>query len=73
MKSRKKSNISEELYSEIKEHQPKQGEILLSKDATPGVAYHLREQPQRMIPSSGILRLKSKTDKIGKRIPDAGP
>ena len=27
--------ISEELYAEITEHQPKQGEILLSKDATP--------------------------------------
>ena len=27
--------ISEELYADIKEHQPKQGEILLSKDATP--------------------------------------
>ena len=57
--------ISEELYADIKEHQPKQGEILLSKDATPGIAYHLREQPDKMIPSSGILRLKNKTDKIG--------
>jgi restriction endonuclease S subunit len=57
--------ISEELYIEIREHQPKQGEILLSKDATPGVAYHLQEEPKKMIPSSGILRLKSKTDKIG--------
>lgn len=57
--------ISEELYSDIEEHQPKQGEILLSKDATPGIAYYLREQPKRMIPSSGILRLKSKTDKVG--------
>lgn len=57
--------ISEELYAEIQEHQPQKGEILLSKDATPGIAYHLREQPQKMIPSSGILRLKRKTDKIG--------
>ena len=57
--------ISEELYAEIAEHQPKQGEILLSKDATPGIAYYLREQPEKMIPSSGILRLNSKTDKIG--------
>ena len=56
--------ISEELYSDIEEHQPKQGEILLSKDATPGIAYHLREQPEKMIPSSGILRLKNKTDKL---------
>ena len=57
--------ISEELYAEIAEHQPKQGEILLSKDATPGIAYYLREQPEKMIPSSGILRLNSQTDKIG--------
>ena len=56
--------ISEELYAEIMEHQPKQGEILLSKDATPGIAYYLREIPKKMIPASGILRLKSKTDKI---------
>ena len=57
--------ISEELYTNIEEHQPKQEEILLSKDATPGIAYHLREQPKKMIPSSGILRLKNKTDEIG--------
>ena len=57
--------ISEALYTEIQEHQPKQGEILLTKDATPGIAYHFREQPKKMIPSGGILRLKSKTDKIG--------
>ena len=57
--------ISEELYAEITEHQPRQGEILLSKDATPGIAYYLREVPEKMIPAGGILRLKSKTDKIG--------
>ena len=57
--------ISEELYAEITEHQPKQGEILLSKDATPGIAYYFREQPKKMIPAGGILRLESKTDKIG--------
>ena len=57
--------ISEELYAELQEYQPAQGEILLSKDATPGIAYYSREQPKRMIPSSGILRLKSKTDKVG--------
>ena len=43
--------ISEELYAEITEHQPKQGEILLSKDATPGIAYYLRETPEKMIPA----------------------
>ena len=57
--------ISEELYAELTEHQPKQGEILLSKDATPGIAYYLREASEKMIPAGGILRLKTKTDKIG--------
>ncbi len=57
--------ISEELYAELTEHQPKQGEILLSKDATPGIAHYLREVPEKMIPAGGILRLESKTDKIG--------
>lgn len=56
--------ISEELYHKIKQHQPRKGEILFSKDATPGVAYYLNEMPQKMIPSSGLLRLKNKTDKV---------
>ena len=56
--------ISEKLYQEIKPHQPKKGEILFSKDATPGIAYYLRETPQKMIPSGGILRLKNKSDRI---------
>ncbi len=57
--------ISEELYAELTEHQPKQGEILFSKDATPGIAYYLREAAKKIIPAGGILRLKTKTDKIG--------
>ncbi len=56
--------VSESLYAEIRQHQPTQGEILLTKDATPGIAYYLDEIPERMIPASGILRLKSITDKI---------
>ena len=56
--------ISEKLYAEVKQHQPREGEILFSKDATPGIAYYLREQPGKMIASGGILRLKRKTDKI---------
>jgi len=56
--------ISDELYEELKSHQPKKGEILLSKDATPGIAYFLNEEPQRMIVSSGILRLKIDNKKI---------
>ena len=60
----REKRISESLYSSIKEHQPQQGEILFSKDATPGIAHYLNEKPERMIPSGGILRLKSKTDKV---------
>ncbi len=56
--------ISEELYGELTEHQPKQGEILLSKDATPGIAHYLREEPKKMIPAGGILRLINKSDRI---------
>ncbi len=56
--------ISANLYAELQKHQPKKGEILFSKDATPGIAYHLNEKPRKMIPSGGILRLKSKTDKV---------
>ena len=58
--------ISKELYAEIQEHQPQKGEILLSKDGTPGIAYYFRKRPKRMIPSSGILRLKTRTDEIGR-------
>ena len=56
--------ISKALYESMRQHQPRQGEILLSKDGTPGIAHYLREQPKEMIASSGILRLKSKTSKI---------
>ncbi len=68
--------ISEELYSELtpeekdipfiksKNYQPHRGEILFSKDGTPGIAHYLKEQLPKMIPSGGILRLKSKTDKV---------
>lgn len=56
--------ISENLYAEIEQHQPKQGEILFSKDGTPGIAHYLDAPPRKMIPSGGILRLKSNTSKI---------
>ena len=56
--------ISKRLYAMIQGFQPEQGEILLSKDATPGIAHYLDEPPPRMIPASGVLRLKSKTDKV---------
>lgn len=56
--------ISDELYDEWKTHQPKKGEILLSKDATPGMAYFLNEEPKKMIVSGGILRLKPDSKQI---------
>ena len=56
--------ISDALYAEVKQYQPKQGEILLSKDATPGIAHYLDQPPPKMIPSGGILRLKNKTDRV---------
>jgi type I restriction enzyme S subunit len=52
--------LSESLYETLKMHQPKKGEILLSKDATPGIAYYLKDTPIKMIPSGGILRLAVK-------------
>ncbi len=60
----KEKYISEKLYTEVEQHQPRKGEILFSKDATPGIAYYLNEQPQKMIPSGGILRLENKTNKV---------
>ncbi|QIK36732.1 restriction endonuclease subunit S [Caldichromatium japonicum] len=49
--------ISPELYELLRpDYEPQQGEILLSKDTTPGLAYYL-EHPIRGIVSSGILRL----------------
>jgi len=52
--------LSESLYEQLKTHNPRKGEILLSKDATPGIACYLNNEPEKMIPSSGILRLKVK-------------
>ena len=52
--------LSEELYKQLKQHQPQKGEILLSKDATPGIAFYSKDEPGKMIPSGGILRLTVK-------------
>ena len=50
--------LSEKLYEDLKsKYQPKKDDILLSKDGTPGIAYLLSENPQKMIISGGILRL----------------
>ena len=57
--------ISEECYADMQEYQPQKGDILLSTDGTPGIAYYLHSRPKRMIPSSGILILKSDTDTVG--------
>lgn len=56
--------ISEEMYNDVKQHQPQKGEILFSKDASPGTAYYLNDVPVKMIPSGGILRLKLNSNKV---------
>ncbi len=56
--------ITNGLYDQLKRYQSKKGEILLSKDATPGIAYFLDKDPQNMIVSGGILRLEIKDKKI---------
>jgi len=62
MKDGNQQYLSEELYNTLIQHQPKKGEILLSKDATPGIAYYLKDEPEKMIPSGGILRLTVKDE-----------
>lgn len=49
--------ISASLYKQLKKYQPLKGEILLSKDATPGIALYLSKNVGKTIPSGGILRL----------------
>ena len=54
--------LSDTLYNEIrKNYEPKQNEILLTKDATPGIAYVLKEPVEGII-AGGIVRLKVKED-----------
>lgn len=54
--------LSKELYQQLKGNfEPKEGEILLTKDATPGIAYVLKESVEGII-SSGIMRLNIKED-----------
>ncbi|MGM0429795.1 MAG: hypothetical protein ACQEQ2_05800 [Pseudomonadota bacterium] len=72
----KEKNISEDLYTKLtkdgdadsfsksRSHQPKQGEILFTKDGSPGIAYFLKDAPPSMIVSGGILRLRRKTDRV---------
>ena len=54
--------LSNELYYVLrKDFEPKTGEILLTKDATPGIAYVLKEPVEGII-AGGIIRLKLKED-----------
>ncbi|MBI2459564.1 MAG: restriction endonuclease subunit S [Parcubacteria group bacterium] len=58
IESSEQKYLSDKLYEELKNnYEPKVGEILLTKDATPGIAYAVKE-PVQGIMSSGILRLK---------------
>ena len=56
--------ISEQCYEQFKNCQPDKKDILLTKDATIGLAHYLDKEPEKMIISSGILRLKKKTNDI---------
>jgi len=52
--------LDDKLYQELKkDYQPEIGEILLTKDATPGIAYVLKENLEAIV-AGGILRLKLK-------------
>lgn len=52
--------LSEELYQKMKkDYEPKLGDILLTKDATPGIAYVIKDPIEGII-SGGILDLKVK-------------
>ncbi|MFH1841081.1 MAG: restriction endonuclease subunit S [Candidatus Shapirobacteria bacterium] len=54
--------LSEDNYQQLKQSfEPKVGEILLTKDATPGVVYTIKE-PVSGIISGGVLRLKAKSE-----------
>ncbi len=62
IEDRDQKYLSEELYQKLrKDFEPKAGEILLTKDATPGIAYHIKE-PIVGIVSGGILRLNLKDE-----------
>lgn len=64
IENRDQKYLSKELYHNLKkDYEPKVGEILLTKDATPGIAYVLKEPIEGII-SSGILRLRLKSGDI---------
>lgn len=58
--------IEEELYQKLKDtYEPKVGDFLLTKDATPGIA-HVVKEPIEGIIASGILKLTIDENKIDK-------
>lgn len=58
--------IGEKLYQQLKTiYEPKEGDFLLTKDATPGIAYVVKEPVEGII-SSGILKLKINDNEINK-------
>jgi len=53
--------VSDAVYSTFKEkHSPRYGELLITKDATAGIAYVVRDGSPKLI-SGGILRARMKT------------
>jgi restriction endonuclease S subunit len=58
--------ISEELYQQLKdEYEPRVGDFLLTKDATLGIAYVLKEPAEGVI-AGGILRLTINENDVNK-------
>jgi len=58
--------LNEELYKQLKgTYEPKQNDFLLTKDATPGIAFVVKEPIEGII-SSGILKLKINESEIDK-------
>ena len=58
--------IDEELYQTLKNiYEPKVGDFLLTKDATPGIAYVLKEPIEGII-ASGILKIRIDDKQINK-------
>ncbi|MBI2426816.1 MAG: restriction endonuclease subunit S [Candidatus Kerfeldbacteria bacterium] len=55
--------VTEKLFEEFKSAQPQKGEILLTKDATPGIAYVVKNSVDGVI-SGGIVRLKLKSKDV---------
>ena len=54
--------LKNDLYQKLKKnYQPKVGEILLTKDASPGIAYAVKESIEGVI-SGGVLRVKINED-----------